>query len=68
MQVYQHAAGLQQVAGLAVVQANCFDMRLQPVQAQIQNRLRGIGDGKEFAGSFIDTHIGGLCAQQNSRE
>ena len=63
MQVYQQPAGLQQVPGLAVVQANGLDARLQPIQSPIENRLRRVGHGNQFACGLVDTDVGlAICS------
>ena len=64
----QYLAGLQQVSGFAVVQANGADVRLQTVQAQGQNARWGMGHSKQPPRGFVHPHIGGLGAEQDSGE
>ena len=64
----QDFAGLQQVAGLAVVEADGLDVRLDAVQPQVQHGLWVAGGGKQPARGLVHAHVGGLSRQQHRHQ
>ncbi len=60
MFVDQDPAGLDDVFGLAVEQADGLDVVLEAVDPQRQDGIRGVGHRKELGGGLIDPHIGRL--------
>jgi len=50
---------------LRVIETDCFDIRFEPIQAQIQNGLRRISDRKEFSGGDIHPFIRRLSRQDD---
>jgi hypothetical protein len=54
---------------LGAEESDRFDVGNQPLLAQLQDRLRGVGNGKQFGGGLVDADISGLgredhCYQQ----
>ncbi len=62
----QDGAGLDDVLGLGVEQANGLDVLLEPVHPEIQHRLRGVGHRIELVGCLVDADIGRLRREQHS--
>ncbi len=58
--VDQDLASGDDVLGLGRVQADGLDIRLQFVQAEVEDRLRRIGDRVELARGLVDADVGGL--------
>ncbi|SVM34215.1 Uncharacterised protein [Klebsiella pneumoniae] len=56
----QDPAGLDNVFGFTVKQADGFDIRLHSLNAQRQHGRWRIGDRIEFCRSFVDADVGGL--------
>src|SRR5690606_17270854 len=56
----QQAAGSDNVFRLAVEQADGFNILLQAALPELEDGGRGVGDRKQFGGSLVDAHIGGL--------
>ena len=63
--VQQDLAGLDDIAGLAVIQAYRLNVFLQAIQAKVENSLRGIGNRVEFVRGLVDADIGSLCRQDD---
>ena len=61
----QDPAGLNDVLGFAVKQADGFDIGLHAFHAQLQHGFWRIGDRIEQGSGFIDAHIGRLCREQH---
>ncbi|MNN64222.1 hypothetical protein D3C81_1796530 [compost metagenome] len=69
MQLHQHAAGLDDILRLAVVQTDSLDVLGQALDAERMNRRRGVGYREQLGRGFIDADIGRLrredhCDQQ----
>jgi len=65
--VKQLPTGGDDVFGLGVVQTNGGDMALQACFAEFQDSLRGVGNGKQAPGGFVDADISRLC-RKNHRD
>src|SRR5690606_26278787 len=61
----QDPAGLNDVFGLAVKQANGLDIGFHTFNAQLQHGLRRIGDRVEQGRGFVDAHVRRLCREQH---
>ena len=61
----QDGAGLDDVLGLGVEEANGLDVTLDPVHPEAQHPLRGIGHRIEFIGRLVDADIGRLRREQH---
>ena len=68
MGINQDMAGLDNVFGFCVVQADRFDILLQSRFAQPDKLLRRIGRREQFFRSLVDTDIRGLRRQDNGYE
>lgn len=51
------------VFGLIVVQADCFDVLFEAIKAQIQHLARGVGDCEEVLCGAVDAFVCGLGGQ-----
>ncbi len=68
VQLQQHAAGLNHVLGFAVKQADGLDVRLNAFYAQLQHRLRRVGNRIKLCGGFIDADVGSLRREQDGNQ
>ncbi|VXA85183.1 hypothetical protein AERO8C_20333 [Aeromonas veronii] len=64
----QDGAGLDDVLGLGVEEANGLDVLLEPVHPEIQHCLRGVGHRIELVGRLVDADIGRLRREQHSNQ
>ena len=58
--VNQNLAGLDDIAGLVVIEADRSDVRRQPDDTQREYRFRRVGDRIKFIRGLVDTDIRGL--------
>ena len=65
MGIDQDMAGLDNVLGFCIVQADRFDILLQPLYAQPDELIRCIGRPEQFFRGFVDADIRGLRRQDN---
>ena len=68
MGIDQDMAGLDNVFGFCIVQADRFDILLQPLYAQPDELIRRIGRPEQFFCGFVDADIRGLRRQDNGYE
>ncbi|MCY1294272.1 hypothetical protein D9M70_435630 [compost metagenome] len=61
----QHAAGLDHMLGLGLVQADGLDVFAQPGLAEVQHLLRRVRDREQPARGLVDADVGGLRRQQH---
>ena len=63
--VDQNARHFHDVLGLVAIQADGLDVFDQPLFAQVQHLLRGVGDLEKGACGLVDACVGGLRAERN---
>jgi len=68
MLVQQQLAGVDDIAGFGVIQANGLYVLAQSSHSKVQNRLRRVGNLIQFPGGLVDTDIGGLGREDYSDE
>ncbi len=61
----QYLTRLKQVAGLAFVKSNGFNVFFKALKPQIQHFLGCVGDSKQVLGCFIDPNVGRLSGEQD---
>lgn len=64
----QDRAGGDHVPGLGIEQADGGDVGLQPVLAQGEDGLRGIGHREQLAGRLVHADVGGLRRQRHRHQ